>query len=197
MSDDKLRVLAAAASRETGPMARPKIVCLCGSTRFYEAFQWANYRETMLGNIVLSVGFYPHSQRQAHGEEVGCTEEQKIALDELHLRKIDLADEMLVLNVGGYYGDSTAREIQYAHDHGKPVRFLEDNITREPPPEVEDAPEGPYCAEIEKDGKRLRWLVRHQGESEGCIYGTKGECEDIRDVLNRHELSRLKGDAHA
>ena len=76
----------------------PTIVCLCGSTRFYAAFQEANYRETMAGRIVLSVGFYPHAQATAHGEEKGCTPEQKVALDELHKRKIDLADEVLVLN---------------------------------------------------------------------------------------------------
>lgn len=104
---------------------RPKIVCLCGSTRFYPAFQEANYRETMAGNIVLSVGFYPHAQSEMHGEDKGCTPEQKIALDELHKRKIDLADEILVLNVGGYVGDSTASEMAYATRHGKNIRFLE------------------------------------------------------------------------
>jgi hypothetical protein len=101
------------------------IVCLCGSTRFYEAFQQANYRETMAGKIVLSVGHYPHSTTQAHGENVGCTPEQKLKLDELHLTKIDLADEVLILNVGGYIGESTAREISYARSLGKTVRFLE------------------------------------------------------------------------
>jgi hypothetical protein len=105
--------------------SRPVIVCLCGSTRFYEAFQRANYDETMAGRIVLSVGFYPHSSEQAHGETIGITPEQKRALDELHLRKIDLADEVLILNVGGYIGESTARELAYARRHGKNVRFLE------------------------------------------------------------------------
>lgn len=105
---------------------RPTIVCLCGSTRFYEVFQWANYRETMKGKIVLSVGFYPHSATQAHGEDIGCTPEQKAQLDELHLKKIDLADEILVLNVDGYVGQSTAREIAYAQSLGKPVLFLEE-----------------------------------------------------------------------
>jgi hypothetical protein len=104
---------------------RPTIVCLCGSTRFFTAFQRANYEETMAGKIVLSVGFYPHSQDQAHGEQVGCTSEQKEALDQLHLRKIDLADEVLVLNVGGYIGDSTRREVAYAEQTGKLVRWLE------------------------------------------------------------------------
>lgn len=103
---------------------RPKIVCLCGSSRFYKEYQQAEYEETMKGNIYLSIGFYPHSAGQAHGEGVGCTSEQKIALDELHKRKIDLADEVYVLDVGGYIGDSTRSEIDYAIKAGKPVRYL-------------------------------------------------------------------------
>lgn len=104
---------------------RPKIVCLCGSSRFYQQFVEANYRETMAGRIVLSIGFYPHAQNEIHGGEVGVTPEQKVALDELHKRKIDLADEVLVINVGGYIGESTGSEIQYALNRGKDVRFLE------------------------------------------------------------------------
>jgi hypothetical protein len=77
---------------------RPKIVCLCGSTRFKDAFDEANYQETMTGNIVLSVGFFMHATGNRHGEDVGATPEQKKALDELHKRKIDLADEVFVLN---------------------------------------------------------------------------------------------------
>jgi hypothetical protein len=109
--------------------ARPRIVCLCGSTRFYEAFQQANYAETMAGRIVLSVGFYPHSKvEHGHGEGVGHDSEQKVALDELHKRKIDLADEVLVLNVAGYVGDSTRSEIEYAHKIGKPIRWLHEAL---------------------------------------------------------------------
>ena len=104
---------------------RPKIVCLCGSTRFYQAFQRANYEETMAGRIVLSVGFYWHASKEAHGEAWGCTPEQKIALDVLHKQKIDMADEILVLNVGGYVGDSTRSEMEHAIARGKPVRWLE------------------------------------------------------------------------
>ena len=103
----------------------PQIVCLCGSTRFFEYFQRANYEETMAGRIVLSVGFYVHNVTQAHHEALECTAEQKLALDELHKRKIDLADEVLVLNVGGYIGDSTRSEIDYAVSTGVPVRYLE------------------------------------------------------------------------
>lgn len=103
----------------------PKVVCLCGSTRFRDEFMRANYRETMAGNIVLSVGFFGHSLTDASGESVGCTAKEKIALDVLHKRKIDLADEVLVLNVGGYIGESTRSEIGYALDTRKPIRYLE------------------------------------------------------------------------
>lgn len=103
---------------------RPTIVTLCGSTRFYDAFQRANFAETMAGRIVLTVGFYPHSAGQAHGEAVGITPAQKEALDTLHLRKIDLADEVLILNVDDYVGASTHRELGYARAAGKRVRWL-------------------------------------------------------------------------
>ena len=98
---------------------RPRIVCLCGSTKFKTAFEQANYDETMAGKIVLSVGFYGH----ASGEVL--TPERKLALDDLHLQKIELADEILVINVGGYVGASTKREIWYAVYQAKRVRWLE------------------------------------------------------------------------
>ena len=110
---------------QTQPVVMPCIVCLCGSTRFKDSFDEANYRETMAGKIVLSVGFYMHATGNRHGEEIGATPEQKIALDELHKRKIDLADEVLILNVGGYIGESTRSELEYAKTKGKTVRFLE------------------------------------------------------------------------
>ena len=103
---------------------RPTIVCLCGSTRFIEAFRAANLRETIAGKIVLSIGCDTKSDTDllALGE---LTEESKAALDELHKRKIDLADEVLILNVGGYVGKSTISEIAYAQEHGKLIRWLE------------------------------------------------------------------------
>lgn len=103
---------------------RPTIVCLCGSTRFHEAFQQANCEETLAGRIVLSVGFFGHSAETAHGGSLSCTPEQKLRLDDLHLRKIDLADEILVLNVDGYVGESTTREIAYAAAAGKKIRWV-------------------------------------------------------------------------
>lgn len=98
---------------------RPRIVCLCGSTRFKGAFEQANRDETMAGRIVLSVGLF------GHADAVPLTDEDKRALDELHKRKIDAADEVLILNVGGYVGASTRSEIDYAEAHGKPIRWLE------------------------------------------------------------------------
>ena len=78
------------------------------------------------GRIVLSVGFYPHaSAEHGHGEGVGHDSVEKVALDELHKRKIDLADDVLVVSdASGYFGESTRSEIEYARAHGKPVRFL-------------------------------------------------------------------------
>lgn len=105
-------------------MERPKIVCLCGSTRFSEAFHAANLRETLAGNIVLSIGcdFKSDTDLLLAGE---LTEADKERLDELHLRKIDLADEVLFLNVGGYMGQSTLTEHFYAGSTGKTIRYLE------------------------------------------------------------------------
>jgi len=102
----------------------PPVVCLCGSTRFMEAFQQANLEETIAGRIVLSIGCNTKSDSDllALGK---LTEGAKAMLDELHKRKIDLSDEVLVLNVGGYIGESTRSEIAYAVEHGKPVRYLE------------------------------------------------------------------------
>jgi len=100
--------------------AQPKVVCLCGSTRFSEEFREANLRETLAGRIVLSIGADFKSD-----QALGLTVADKARLDELHKRKIDLADEILVLNVGGYIGDSTRSEIEYACVHGKAVRYLE------------------------------------------------------------------------
>lgn len=103
---------------------RPTVVCLCGSTRFAEAFRAANFSETLAGRIVLSIGVNMHTDGDLIAE---CdADEIKADLDELHKRKIDLADEILVLNVGGYIGDSTRSEIAYARAHGKPVRWLEE-----------------------------------------------------------------------
>lgn len=106
---------------------RPTVVCLCGSTRFWRIFQEASLRETLAGRIVLSIGAAVASDEEHFGH---LSDDEKAAikerLDELHLRKIDMANEVLILNVGGYIGDSTRRELAYAQAHGKRVRWLEE-----------------------------------------------------------------------
>lgn len=104
-------------------MIKPKVVCLCGSTRFKEAFEKAMRDETLLGNIILTVGLFGHLEKG-----FDMSSETKVMLDELHKRKIDLADEILVINVGGYIGSSTKSEIEYSKVNGKYIRYLEPMI---------------------------------------------------------------------
>jgi hypothetical protein len=94
---------------------RPEIVCICGSARFVEEMRAAHLDLTLAGVIAVAPG-------EADGP---VTAEQKAILDALHLRKIDLADRVLVVNPGGYVGESTSREIAYARAAGKPVSFTD------------------------------------------------------------------------
>ena len=97
-----------------------KVITLCGSTRFKDEFLEAQKRLTLEGNIVISVGLFGHS-----GDDEVWTEGVKDMLDRQHLAKIDLADEIFVINVGGYIGESTRREIAYAEFKGKSITYLE------------------------------------------------------------------------
>ena len=97
-----------------------KVITLCGSTRFKDAFLEMQKRLTLEGNIVISVGLFGHS-----GDNEAWVEGTKEMLDDMHKRKIDMADEIFVINVGGYIGDSTSSEIEYAKKTGKSIRYLE------------------------------------------------------------------------
>lgn len=107
----------------------PTIVCICGSGRFVEAWRAATRREGLAGRIVLGLAVMigdgdtpiPHD-----------TPEKKI-LDELHLRKIDLCDVVLVLDVDGYTGESTMAEMKYARSILKPIRFWSEELVDELP----------------------------------------------------------------
>lgn len=101
-------------------VGRFKVITLCGSTRFKDAFLETQKRLTLEGNIVISVGLFGHSG----DEEVG-KEGTKEMLDNMHKRKIDMSDGIFVINVGGYIGDSTRSEIDYAIKNGKTVEYLE------------------------------------------------------------------------
>jgi hypothetical protein len=101
-------------------ISKYKIITLCGSTRFRDEFLAEQKRLTLEGNIVISVGLFGHS-----GDEEVWSESTKEMLDDMHLRKIDMADEIFVINPGGYIGASTGREIEYAQKAGKDVKYLE------------------------------------------------------------------------
>lgn len=144
----------AARPREAGKgETKPEVVCLCGSTRFIETFQAEYGRLTDEGKIVLTVGRVVPQSEQALGST------RKVALDALHLRKIDLADRVLVLNVGGYVGPSTRREIAYAKECGKPIDLLypDAGLDGLPPPLAPEA-----CPVAEKP---LAWTAFSESSS--------------------------------
>ena len=103
------------------------VITLCGSTRFKDDFLEAQKRLTLEGNIVISVGLFGHSGDNEVWENMdeGTLTKTKEMLDDMHKRKIDMADEIFVINVGGHIGDSTRSEIEYAEENGKAVRYLE------------------------------------------------------------------------
>ena len=104
-----------------------KIITLCGSTKFKDEFIKAQKDLTLKGNIVISVGLFGHSGDNEVWENMdeGTLTKTKEMLDDMHKRKIDLADEIFVINVGGYIGESTKSEIEYAKSTGKKVNYLE------------------------------------------------------------------------
>ena len=106
-----------------------KVITLCGSTRFKDEFLRVQKELTLKGNIVISVGLFGYSGDSEVWENMdeGTLTKTKEMLDDMHKRKIDMADEIFVINVCGYIGDSTKSEIEYAKAHGKKVKYLEDN----------------------------------------------------------------------
>jgi len=104
----------------------PKIICLCGSTRFTNEMLVIQWEFSKQGNVVLGWDALPDSYFDGESRTNAAEDEGvKEIIDELHKRKIDLADEVFVLNVGGYVGESTRSEIDYAIEHGKPIHYLE------------------------------------------------------------------------
>jgi hypothetical protein len=104
-----------------------QVVTLCGSTRFKNEFMEVQKQLTLEGNIVISVGLFGHSGDEEvwDGMDEGTLSKTKEMLDDMHKRKIDMADEIFVINVGGYIGESTKSEIEYAIRNGKKVKYLE------------------------------------------------------------------------
>lgn len=96
-----------------------KVITLCGSTKFKDEFMAIQKELTLKGNIVISVGLFGHS-----GDNEVWTEGTKEMLDDMHKRKIDMADEIFVINVNGYIGESTKSEIEYAKKTNKKINYL-------------------------------------------------------------------------
>lgn len=104
-----------------------KVITLCGSTKFKEDFMREQKRLTLEGNIVISVGLFGHSGDIEVWENMteGQLTVTKIMLDDMHKRKIDMADEIFVINKNGYIGESTRSEIEYAIKTNKIVKYME------------------------------------------------------------------------
>jgi len=105
-------------------MPSPWTVCLIGSSKFKEQFMEVAAQETLKGHVVLMPHVFPHA------DNLKFSEQETAMMEELHLRKIDLADQVIVLNVGGYIGETTQRQIDYAWKSGKIVPFSYFDTTR-------------------------------------------------------------------
>ena len=105
-----------------------KVITLCGSTKFKEDFMREQKRLTLAGNIVISVGLFGHSGDNEVWESMdeGAFTKTKQMLGDMHKRKIDMADEIFVINKNGYIGESTRSEIEYAIKTNKIVNYMED-----------------------------------------------------------------------
>lgn len=93
------------------------VITLCGSTKFKKQFREAEASLTLQGHIVISLGFFEQS------EGIEITTEQEKLFEQLHYQKIDMSDEILVIDVNGYIGSSTRKEINYAKTKGKIIRY--------------------------------------------------------------------------
>ena len=109
-------------------MKKYPIVTLCGSTRFKDEFINVQKELTLKGYIVISVGLFGHAGDEEVWEcmDEGSRTKTKMMLDSMHKEKIRMADEIFVINVNGYIGDSTKSEIEYANKTGKKVNYLEE-----------------------------------------------------------------------
>ena len=169
--------------------AAPRVVTLCGSTRFMDQFFKSGWAETLAGRIVLSVGVVVdegEAAAQLPNDHLGERFGVKDQLDEIHFRKIDLSDDILVLNLDGYIGKSTQREIAYALATGKAIRFLDEAKGAETLVErADDIDEQvhqftkgkvpPLCVLCNDTGEALDVVPGEHGEGEE-VYGPCSKC---------------------
>ena len=187
--------------KKTDMVGKYKVITLCGSTRFREEFMEAQKRLTLQGNIVIGVGLFGHAgDREVwEGMDEGTVTRTKQMLDDMHRRKIDLSDEIYVINKNGYIGDSTRSEIAYAVATGKKVRFLE------PTDGVMKLPYRFFWHEFDRDGYlstwyedsfilgnfQYRWVEQYMASCKAVLFGdavansrilradTPGECKNL------------------
>ena len=152
-----------------------KVITLCGSTRFKDEYLETQKRLTLEGNIVISVGLFGHSGDNEVWENMdeGTLTKTKEMLDDMHRRKIDMADEIYVINVGGYIGSSTRSEIEYAQTTGKTVRYLEDTL---------DVPTEHKGCFIGVDGCRKGWIAAILKDGNLSV----GKFKSIEHIIEKH-----------
>lgn len=173
-----------------------KVITLCGSTRFKDAFLEAQKRLTLEGNIVISVGLFGHS-----GDEEVWTEGTKDMLDDMHRAKIDMADEVFVIDVNNYVGKSTQAEIDYAKSIDKPVRYYSDSQLckdMQAKKSIEDSPVETFfedwfhkCKALEFTSRtgQTRVLLEYMDETD-CIDHINGKYR-YEDMSVKNAVSKL------
>ena len=138
-----------------------KVVTLCGSTRFKAQFEEANDYLTKQGYAVFSVGFFEKSE----GKQI--TDEEAQLFGELHFKKIDMSDEIFVIDANGYIGESTKREIEYATIHNKKIRYYSDEIEMGSTSKLDSTPTLQQLLSVMKLGEKLKMEMRHSWLSNG------------------------------
>ena len=128
-----------------------KIITLCGSTKFKDEFIEAQKKLTLEGNIVLSVGLFGHS-----GDNEVWNDGVKEMLDDMHKRRIDMSDAIMVICPNDYIGESTLSEIEYAKSQGKFIYYYNhpemhwDDVGGFHDSGIGYSPRGTYCGECSK-----------------------------------------------
>ena len=171
-----------------------KVITLCGSTRFKDAFMDAQKRLTLKGNIVISVGLFGHS-----GDDEVWSLGTKEMLDDMHRSKIDLADEVFVIDVGHYIGDSTKAEIEYALQQGKQVDYYSSydwgNETNKKK-HLEDAPSETFFKDWFHDCKTLLFTDRSGNQRKFVEYINETETIDLISDVDCYEDLFVKNAVH-
>lgn len=130
-----------------------EVITLCGSTKFKEDFIKAQEQLTLQGKIVISVGLFSHADNKYIDE---INEDVKEMLVNIHLKKIDMSDSIMIIDTDDYIGESTRKEIEYAKSKGKFIYFYShpeiyyDDVGGYHDSGFGYNPNGTYCGECSK-----------------------------------------------